>query len=94
MNFVCYKFKPKTITWVGQKFCNICMRTCLWRVYPVTEIVQAVILVGSIEMVGAQTRWILLQFVWDLKAIQMYVQRNLIREPTLYEFELSHYAVK
>ena len=56
--------------------------------YHVIEVVQAV--VGSIVVVGALTRCALLHSAYDLKAAQMNVQCNLIRELMLYKFEIDH----
>ena len=47
-------------------------------------------MIGSIVVVGALTGCALLQHVYDLKAAQMNVKRNLIRELWFYEFKLSH----
>ena len=50
--------------------------------------------VGSIVAVGALTRCASLHSVSDLKAAQMNVERRLIREFRLHEFELGHNATE
>ena len=49
---------------------------------------------GGKVVVGALTRCALLHSVCDFQVTQMNVQRSLIRELTLYKFELSHDAVE
>ena len=51
-------------------------------------------MIGSIVVVGALTCCALLNSVRDLKAVQMNVQRSLIREVMLYKFELGHKTAK
>ena len=48
----------------------------------------------SIVIEGAQTHCSLLNSVYDLKATQMNLQRNLIRKFMLYEFQLGHNATE
>ena len=48
---------------------------------------------GSIVVVGVLTRSTCFHSVCDLKATQMNLQSNLIRELILYEFELTHITV-
>ena len=75
-------------------FCNILVGANLWHVYHVTEIVQAEekpVVVSSITVVSA---FILLHSVCNLKTTQMNVQRSLIRELMLYEFDLGHNATE
>ena len=50
------------------------------------------IVVSSIVVVSTLTRCVLLHSVCNFKAVQMDVQRCLIRELILYEFELDHNA--
>ena len=49
-------------------------------------------MVGSIEVVGALALCALHHSVCEMKTAQKNVQRNLIRELTLYKFELGHNA--
>ena len=53
----------------------------VWHVFAV---------VGSIMVIGALTRCVLLLSVCGLKATPMYVQLGLIQELLLYEFEQGH----
>ena len=59
-------------------------RAILLRVYHVSEAVQAA--VRCIMVAGALTRFAWIHTVYDLKATQMNVSRNLIRELMLYDF--------
>ena len=51
-------------------------------------------MVGSIVVVGALARFILLKSVYNLKTTQMNEQRSLIQELMLYELKLGHKATK
>ena len=48
-----------------------------------------IVLVDSIEVVGALSRCTLLHSVCNFKATQMNVQHSLIQQPMLYEFKLG-----
>ena len=77
---------------LNQKFCNILARTSLQRVYHVTEMFKqwkVPAMGGSIVEVGALTPGVLLHSRRDLKTAQMNVQRCLIRELKLCEFEMD-----
>ena len=49
---------------------------------------------GCIVLFYALTRCTLLHSIYDLKGIQMNMQRSLIRELRLHGFKVGHYAME
>ena len=58
------------------------------------HVTQGTVVVHSCAVVGELTRCELFYCMCDLKATQTNVKRRLIRELTVYEFELNHNATE
>ena len=74
---------------MSQMFCSILACVCVWHVYQVTKVVQAVEGILCIVVVGVLTCFVLLHSMHDLKTAQINVQCNLIWELMPYELELG-----